>query len=50
MDFNNRKYDLMVTTTIIESGIDMPNVNTMIVRKSGYVWFVATLSNPGKSR
>ena len=34
MDFNNRKYDLMVTTTIIESGIDMPNVNTMIVRRA----------------
>jgi transcription-repair coupling factor (superfamily II helicase) len=34
MDFNSRKYDLMVTTTIIESGIDMPNVNTMIVRRA----------------
>ncbi|HNC58334.1 MAG TPA: helicase-related protein, partial [Leptospiraceae bacterium] len=34
LDFNNRKYDLLVTTTIIESGIDMPNVNTMIVRRA----------------
>ena len=34
IDFNSRKYDLLVTTTIIESGIDMPNVNTMIVRKA----------------
>jgi transcription-repair coupling factor (superfamily II helicase) len=34
MDFNNRKYDLLVTTTIIESGIDMPNVNTMFVKRA----------------
>lgn len=34
MDFNKRKYDLLVTTSIIESGIDMPNVNTMIVQRA----------------
>ncbi len=34
IDFQNRKYDVLVTTTIIESGIDMPNVNTMIVKKA----------------
>ncbi|MCB1143411.1 MAG: transcription-repair coupling factor [Leptospiraceae bacterium] len=34
MDFNNRKYDVLVTTTIIESGIDMPNVNTIIVKRA----------------
>lgn len=34
IDFNQRKYDMLVTTTIIESGIDMPNVNTMIVRRA----------------
>ncbi len=31
MDFINRKYDLLLSTTIIESGLDMPNVNTIIV-------------------
>lgn len=31
MDFLNNKYDVLVCTTIIESGIDMPNVNTLIV-------------------
>ncbi|MCB1157221.1 MAG: transcription-repair coupling factor [Leptospiraceae bacterium] len=34
IDFNSRKYDVLVTTTIIESGIDMPNVNTMIVKRA----------------
>jgi transcription-repair coupling factor (superfamily II helicase) len=30
-DFINRKTDILVTTTIIESGLDIPNVNTLIV-------------------
>lgn len=29
--FATRKFDVLVATTVIESGIDMPNVNTMIV-------------------
>lgn len=29
--FINREFDVLVCTTIIESGIDMPNVNTIIV-------------------
>ncbi|MFN3603703.1 MAG: transcription-repair coupling factor [Leptonema sp. (in: bacteria)] len=33
-DFLDRKYDLLLTTTIIENGIDMPNVNTLIVDDS----------------
>ena len=32
--FANMEYDVLVSTTIIESGIDMPNVNTMIVYRS----------------
>ncbi|MCB1199424.1 MAG: transcription-repair coupling factor [Leptospiraceae bacterium] len=31
LDFYQRQYDILVTTTIIESGIDIPNVNTLIV-------------------
>lgn len=31
VDFANRDYDVLVCTTIIESGLDMPNVNTIIV-------------------
>ena len=30
-DFIDYKYDILVCTTIIESGIDIPNVNTLIV-------------------
>lgn len=32
--FANLEYDVLVSTTIIESGIDMPTVNTMIVYRS----------------
>lgn len=30
-DFIDQEYDVLLATTIIESGIDMPNVNTIIV-------------------
>ncbi len=30
-DFQNRKIDVLITTTIIENGLDLPNVNTLIV-------------------
>ncbi len=30
-DFTNRKYDVLVSTTIIENGIDIPNANTIVV-------------------
>lgn len=30
-EFGNRDYDILVCTTIIESGLDMPNVNTIII-------------------
>ena len=30
-EFSNRKTDVLVATTIIESGLDMPNVNTLII-------------------
>lgn len=31
IDFTARDYDILIATTIVESGIDMPNVNTMII-------------------
>ncbi len=34
--FINREFDILVTTTIIETGIDMPNVNTMIVEDADH--------------
>src|SRR5690554_3236151 len=33
-DFMNLEQDVLIATTIIESGIDMPNVNTIIVINS----------------
>ena len=30
-DFINYKYDILICTTIIETGIDIPNVNTLII-------------------
>ncbi len=33
-DFVNHEADVLVTTTIIESGLDMPNVNTLIVDRA----------------
>ena len=33
-DFVDGKYDIMICTTIIETGIDIPNVNTLIVLDS----------------
>jgi transcription-repair coupling factor (superfamily II helicase) len=34
IDFIELKFDVLVCTTIIESGVDMPNVNTMIVNNA----------------
>lgn len=31
IDFTNHKFDILLCTTIIETGIDIPNVNTLIV-------------------
>ncbi len=33
-DFADGKYDVLLATSIIESGIDLPNVNTMIIHKA----------------
>ena len=34
LDFAAREYDVLVCTTIIESGLDMPTVNTMVVDRA----------------
>jgi len=31
VDFENHEYDVLLATTIIENGIDIPNANTMII-------------------
>ncbi len=34
IDFIDNLYDVLVTTTIIESGLDIPNVNTIIINEA----------------
>jgi len=34
LDFVERKYDVLVCTNIVESGVDIPNVNTIIVNNA----------------
>ncbi|MDR3156631.1 MAG: transcription-repair coupling factor [Lactobacillales bacterium] len=36
-DFMEVEYDVLVTTTIIETGIDFPNVNTIFVENADYM-------------
>ena len=36
VDFIERKYDVLICTSIIESGIDIPNVNTIIVNRADF--------------
>ncbi len=34
LDFAHHKFDVLVTTTIIESGLDIPNANTIIINRA----------------
>jgi transcription-repair coupling factor (superfamily II helicase) len=34
LDFVNKEFDVLVCTTIIESGLDMPNVNTLVIEEA----------------
>ncbi|HUN04323.1 MAG TPA: CarD family transcriptional regulator, partial [Niabella sp.] len=34
LDFIDRKYDVLVCTNIVESGVDIPNVNTIIINNA----------------
>lgn len=36
LDFSQGQYDVLVCTTIIESGLDIPNVNTIVVDRADY--------------
>ena len=33
-DFRGKKYDILLATTIIENGLDLPNVNTLVVEEA----------------
>ena len=34
LDFISKKYDVLLATTIIENGLDIPNVNTIIINRA----------------
>jgi len=34
LDFYHRRFNILVTTTIIESGLDIPNANTIIINRA----------------
>ncbi|MBC8204276.1 MAG: transcription-repair coupling factor [FCB group bacterium] len=34
MDFLDKRFDILICTNIIESGLDLPNVNTMIINRA----------------
>ncbi|WP_321386956.1 transcription-repair coupling factor [uncultured Enterococcus sp.] len=36
-DFIERQFDILVTTTIIETGVDIPNANTLFVENADYM-------------
>lgn len=36
MDFSSGEYDVLISTTIIENGLDIPNANTIIVNNSAF--------------
>ena len=48
LDLMNREYDVLVCTTIIENGLDIPNVNTLIVKDAGMMSSGPALPAPGQ--
>ena len=36
LDFSNYDYDVLLSTTIVENGIDIPNANTIIINSAQY--------------
>ncbi|TMK18297.1 MAG: transcription-repair coupling factor [Actinobacteria bacterium] len=47
LDFWDKSYDVLLTTTIIESGLDIPTANTLIARASAHT---PTSSSPPSAR
>ena len=43
LDFLNGDYDVLVATTIIETGIDISNVNTLFIENAdlGLIYFIS---------
>ena len=48
IQFNEGEVDILLSTTIIESGLDIPNANTLIVDRADTFGLGATLSIAGQ--
>mgnify|MGYP000423514467 CR=1 FL=1 len=44
-DFINGEIDVLVSTTIIETGLDIPNANTMIIHDADHMDFLSCTSS-----
>ena len=47
LDFVNGEIDVLVSTTIIETGLNIPNANTIIIHDAGSAGPVSALPDPG---
>ena len=45
IDFINGDFDVLITTTIIENGLDIPNANTIIINNAQNFWTGRFTSN-----
>jgi len=34
LDFVGKKYDVLLATTIVENGLDIPNANTIVINRA----------------
>ena len=48
--FYDGKYDVLLATTIVESGLDIPTANTMVVHRADMFGLSAALPDPGPRR
>lgn len=44
LSFINGEFDILVTTTIIETGVDVPNANTLIIEEADRFWIKPIVS------
>jgi len=50
LDFVDKKIDILISTTILESGIDIPNANTIIVENADRLGLAGLYQIKGRVR